>query len=132
MVAKLKCGNPPHHLTKEDRIKAGKTRTPARKKSQQLRRLKEKSLKGDDVSKRLYAMLKDGEMSSVEVLKFIDSCKLSCVTGGEKNGAARNMLDWHKMQHGTKDKNVVNVQVNVMSAEQREEELKRVMEEDDG
>jgi len=97
-----------HKLTVEDRKKGGLIKSPAKKMSAKLRELKKKGL-SDSSAKRLYELMTDPELSSLDILIFIESAKGLARTALERNAIAKTLLEWHKSIHGDKRTNQINI-----------------------
>ena len=102
-MGQLLNNNPVHKLTKEDRIKGARTKSPKRKWAARLRELKKKGLT-DANSKLLTDMLTEKDSFAMDTLMWLQSMKKECNNVGEKTNIARVLNDVCKLVHGEKIK----------------------------
>ena len=74
-----------------------------------LRGLKKKGLTSEN-SKRLMDIMTETDMSSLDILLYLESLKKGATNIKEKTALAKSLIDWHKMHHGDKIK--IDMQVH--------------------
>ena len=89
--------------------KGGLVKSDNKKLASRLRELKKKGLT-DENAKRIFEVMSDSNMSSLDILLYLNKIKGKAQTVGECNNVARTFLDWHKTTHGEKIK--IDMQVH--------------------
>jgi len=118
----LKVKNPRDNLipmnkrTKEEASalsrKGGLSRSPSKKLAAQLRRMRERGATKEEALK-IYEIMTDPEMSALDILKYIQQVRAHAEDPRDEQTTAKLMMDWHKIQHGTKEKSDTNLNLNV-------------------
>ena len=113
------------------RSKGGRTVTPNRKISATLRSIKENGIT-DARMNQLITLMEDPGASSFHILQKIELfANDPMIPKTDRMRLIKNLTEWHRIHHGAKDTATVNVQINVMTPEKRQAELKRILERED-
>lgn len=89
-----------HKLTPEERKKGGLAKTPEKLLAAKLRGLKRKGLT-NETAKRLYDMIKNRDISVLDVLMYIESIKPKAKSVKEKVDVSKRLIEWLKFNFGT-------------------------------
>ena len=81
--------------------KGGSVRSENKVLAAKLRWLKRKGL-NDETAKRIYEIMTDSVLSTLEILRFLEDMKKDAKTIGEKNMIVKNGMELHKLIHGDK------------------------------
>ena len=81
--------------------KGGSVRSENKVLAAKLRWLKRKGL-NDETAKRIYEIMTDSVLSTLEILRFLEDMKKDAETIGEKNMIVKNGMELHKLIHGDK------------------------------
>lgn len=107
------------HITKETAKELGRKGGKANKGNKnlivasKLRWLKKKGL-SDDNAAHLYEVITEHDLSALDVRLFLEGIKKDAHNARQKNDLARNLIEWHKMQHGQTIRNEnKNMNINV-------------------
>jgi len=90
-----------HVLTKQDSIKGASTKSANKKIASRLRQLRKKGLT-DKRAKLLYDAMTDSDLSSLDILMYLETLKSMAKDFSEKEAVVRLQLKWHVAQHGQK------------------------------
>jgi hypothetical protein len=91
-----------------------------------LRWLKKKGLT-DETANNLFEIMTEHNLSALDVRIFLESIKKDVRSARDKTELARSLIEWHKMHHGTINKNMnVNMNLDVdIDIEQAKEHLSK-------
>jgi protein-tyrosine-phosphatase len=100
---------------------------PRSKFAARLRELKKKGV-NSETSKRLYEIMTEKESSTLDILMYLEDIKKSGLKPHEKIQLSKSIMDWHKINHGTKehDKKVA-MAIAVLTPEEKEQEIYRLL-----
>ena len=97
---------------REIQSKGGRTVSPQKKLSAKLRELRKRGLT-DDTSQRLYEILTDSELDSLDTRIFLENIKEVGLDISEKLKLGNLLISWHKAHFGEKRHQInVNLDAN--------------------
>ena len=105
--------------------RGGSRSTPAKKLAARIRCLKQKGLTNDD-AKLLSDMMHSGEVLDLDILMGLQKLVKSS-DNKTKTGAYGLLLRLSEKLHGTRNTDSVNIQINMLTIDDREKEIKRIL-----
>jgi hypothetical protein len=110
-------------------VKGGKgnKNNPKSKLAARLREMRKRGF-DDEKVRWLYDMMTDSELAAFQIIKVMQDILENSEDNKEKAMAAKLLLDWSKMKHGTAESNKkLTIQIQQLSPEEKEAEINRLI-----